>query len=516
MRRDVVLALFLSLAALPCAASLSEQSALEAGWEPGRLRGDARRALNGAPVAPGAVVEAERALPVVRAALERLLERAARDRGPSPEESALSLNSFFRRTMAGLIVTDTDGGVVGAGLEGVIKAAGLEGAVSPKTLGRGVVFDHHGAFFDPADPEDNSTMQVLDRIEGLLVGAGTAEEKAERVRSEFRQVYTDNLGDGAWTMWIVRHLDVVVRLPGLRDLIRKATWFEDFGTFGSRHRLDPRSIDPRLYDPAAVELQKAVFRVYDDAMAKKGLLSDRYESLPPAERAQVVEEVLAGMTRMLSDARLRAESAKAFDRGVDSNLAEARKAVWGPKRLDALLERRDVSKKAFDDIVVVGRFSSGRVFQDWSTTPLLEPDKTTQLTVTESDGDEFGRRTQVILALRNGKTAPSFSAAGAWLNRANVEKSSRIAEEAAAKARKTGDARLGAAAERLLAESEAARRAVDAGRPPASALVGALFGRDALQVSFSPALLRLSGEEVVVELGRYLKSREEGASRDPR
>ncbi|MDD5657227.1 MAG: hypothetical protein PHF00_08230, partial [Elusimicrobia bacterium] len=335
----------------------------------------------------------------------------------------------------------------------------------PQKLAEGVTADHHQGFFKPETPERNSTMQVLDRVEAVLDGPGTREQKLERLKRSFSNISTDNLGDGAWSMWILNNIERVAADPVLRQRIRLATHFEDFGVFGRQAYASARNA-PNL--AKALNLQQAVFKAYDDALKKYGLSgSDRFGSLPPERQRALMDEVLRNMTRALDDPNARAELAGAFGQEVTAVEQQVRAARTGlSPEAKQQLAKEGGDPKALDDIFIYDsdKVKAEGVFSGWGGVPLAH-NKNMQLSFQRlADG-----RTQFILAVPNGEKAPSLAPLGEALAKANAEKAARLG----------------------LSEHD-----VKEGK------AGQVVGRgDTLQFAFAPGIL-LSPEEIMLALAR--------------
>ncbi len=227
-----------------------------------------------------------------------------------------------RLGQGGLVVADTTEGV-------------LPSFASNKGLSRGVVFDHHGAHFDPLHPEVDSSMKVLGEVEEWIAQNGVSAKSLEGLGRRFERVYTDNLGDGLWSAWIARNIGRVASDPALRDRIRMATDYEDFGFFG-RKALAQAQGDAAKAE--AIELQHAAFNGYDALLKRYGLNSDRFGSLPKPQQQQILEGALGHLDRILDDAVFRKAQAAEFGRSLEQarKAAEAARLPIAPEFADAL------------------------------------------------------------------------------------------------------------------------------------------------------------------------------------
>ncbi|KAB2839255.1 hypothetical protein F9K50_07880, partial [bacterium] len=179
--------------------------------------------------------------------------------------------------------------------------------------------DHHGRFAN----KKNSTEQLVDRMEATLdqvksdpkalaeakkdkaamdearkglQEAGVKEPSDQQVaeiaaamrKMNLREVTTDNLADGAWSVWIAKHQARVLADPALRKTINEATHFEDFTAFGTTYS----EKDP------GVRMQAALFQKYGEILQRNGIVgSDRF---PPDKAHQVMGEALAAIDRMVA------------------------------------------------------------------------------------------------------------------------------------------------------------------------------------------------------------------------
>ncbi len=244
--------------------------------------------------------------------------------------------------------------------------------------------DHHGRFAN----KKNSTEQLVDRMEAALdvaksdpknieaakkdkaamaqarqglIEAGiknpseqqTAEIAAGLRELNLKEVTTDNLADGAWSVWIAKHQARVLADPALRKTINDATHFEDFTAFGTTY-------DPK--DPS-IRLQASLFQKYGEILQRNGIIgSDRF----PPDKAQVVMgEALRAIDQMVGDPVAREKAAGDFFTQVE----EARK-VAGTDGLmkDASVHDGDVNLSVFD-LTKLGKFT---VFQQWLALPRVE------------------------------------------------------------------------------------------------------------------------------------------------
>lgn len=324
---------------------------------------------------------------------------------------------------------------------------------------KGLIIDHHGRHYDPQAPEVNATMKYLDGVEQALAGPGTMAEKVARLKQDSAIHSTNNLGDGAWSAWIAKNIERVAADPALRARIRTATEFEDFGFFGAKAYVSAKG-NPALTE--AIELQQAVFKVYDQALTRHGIKgSDRFDALPAAKQRILMDEVMADMTRVVDSPGLRQSNAKSFAADIESakNQVQAARTGLTPEAR-AKLVSEGVDPKALDDIFIYNadKVQGGGTFANWGG-PAMAHESGLQLNFKTLAND----RTQFILAVPNGKAAQNLKPIGEAIAKANVEKAAGM------------------------------------GLKPTEA--GAVMGRDALQFAFAPGLV-LTSEEIMMVMAR--------------
>lgn len=235
------------------------------------------------------------------------------------------------------------------------------------------VVDHHGPFLKKPDgsaQKANATMQLMNRFEDALRASGAkdvtnptdAQVREAMTRLNLKEVATDNLADGAWSVWMARNQSQILKNPELRALIREATYFEDFTAFsqGKYDRGDP-----------AIELQAALFAQYGRILRENGIAgSDRI----PADKAEaIMADTLKAMDAVLANPTERARLADAFWENVDAARAKAEAAVIHEAQVDG----RTVVK--FYDMAQLNGFT---VFEQW----LAVPDIYRQRPQTNADG----------------------------------------------------------------------------------------------------------------------------------
>lgn len=259
------------------------------------------------------------------------------------------------------------------------------------------VLDHHGVYGQGR----NSTEQMLDLFEEMLVfaGGGRALDHPTDAQLDFairalniREISTDNLGDGGWCVWIAQNQRRVLSDSALRDLIRRATHFEDFTAFGNYYdRQDP-----------AVQLQAAIFKRYGDNLRAKEIFgSDRF---PPDKSKAVIADAMRDISELLDHESLRAEVAEAFWSEVDAAREVARQSV--------ILERSREGRNVFSmyDLIPLRPFS---IFAQWLSVPDIQrKNPLTQklpLQATVNSMPAVGELSRIlpIIAIPNGLKLPS-------------------------------------------------------------------------------------------------------------
>jgi len=290
--------------------------------------------------------------------------------------------------------------------------------------------DHHGRFAN----KKNSTEQLVDRMETALdvaksdpknidaakkdkvamdqarkglLEAGVKDPSEQQVAEiaaglrelNLKEVTTDNLADGAWSVWIAKHQARVLADPALRKTINEATHFEDFAAFGTTY-------DAK--DPS-IRLQAALFQKFGDVLQRNGIVgSDRF---PPDKAQAVMGEALRAIDLMVGDPVAREKAAGEFF----SQVEEARK-IAGTDGLmkDASVHDGDVNLSVFD-LTKLGKFT---VFQQWLALPRVEAQAgqphTMQVSVVPlgkakmADGmPTDAPRTLQIVAIPDGRSLPS-------------------------------------------------------------------------------------------------------------
>jgi hypothetical protein len=161
--------------------------------------------------------------------------------------------------------------------------------------------------------------------------------------AKLKTVTTDNLGDGALAVWASQNLDRLVRDPSLRRSLAGATFYEDFGVFGTKWT----EIERRLASPSsrllssemqetrqraantlssARELTEALFNQYDnllqDAYRRHPEIpgvasSDRFNMLPRDEQIQITRKAVSAIDRAISDPNYRQQQAQEFRQSVE-------------------------------------------------------------------------------------------------------------------------------------------------------------------------------------------------------
>ncbi|MBU0478727.1 hypothetical protein KKC91_09195 [bacterium] len=376
------------------------------------------------------------------------------------------------RMGAGLVIFDNDAGITQE-LQALVEDIAFEGGRPDiRELVKGIIFDHHGLFYDPENPEVNSVMQVLDYIENVLQREGNENEKIAFLKQAFQgNISTDNIGDGSLALWICYNLDEIIDDAPLRKKIRYATWVEDFGLFQDAVPPLASVQDPDFRE--GIGIGYAMLNLYNRVLQEYGVKgSDRFGQLKREVQKLLINDVLEGITDAIYDVSSREAGAGRFLRDVErakSVTSAAHKSFM--REVRTFLKREGLDLSVLDDIYIVLEDPSGSnngLFADWVAGPgshtkpihlALKP------LAPSSDGNP---RFQMILSVvSHGKEQkmPSLAALGQQIQEANLKKASRMG----------------------ILEGQA----------------GAVFGRDAVQVAFGPGLLLLPKEILKVVADFY-------------
>lgn len=289
--------------------------------------------------------------------------------------------------------------------------------------------DHHGRFAN----EKNATMQVLDHFEAALEAVRNDPEALAQARADraimreaggdpvvaaairklgIRQVTTDNLNDGAWSVWLARNQARVLRDPALRTLIRDATFFEDFTAFGTNYdRSSP-----------GVELQAALFKRYNDILTRHQIRgSDRFT---PQQAEAVMAEAMRAIDSLVTDPAAvwnRRAEAESFWRGVDE-------AVGALKR-DAAMDGPTADGVIFYDLSRVSQYPT---ITQWLAVPIAHS-LSLQVTVapmppaTTASG-ATAPRSLMFVAIPNGRFLPTGKGLLSVVDRMNAAEAAKAQE----------------------------------------------------------------------------------------
>jgi hypothetical protein len=251
------------------------------------------------------------------------------------------------------------------------------------------ILDHHGVY----GQEKNSTMQMLDLFEKALYEAH-GDVKKTIANLNLRQVSTDNLGDGGWCLWIARNQERVLRDPGLRRLIREATFFEDFSAFGD-------GFDPKA---PAVRLQLALFDRYNQIVQKHGLqMMDRLSGLPTEKVEQAMNEVVAAIDEVLPKEGSEELPPTTLEAGDKTWMGILQEAAPLAKR-EATMKESVAGKILFMNLDVLKE--KYPIFTRWLAVPRAH-DLSLQVTV-DTKGTENGvTRREMLIAIPHGRELPS-------------------------------------------------------------------------------------------------------------
>ncbi len=288
--------------------------------------------------------------------------------------------------------------------------------------------DHHGRFANPK----NSTEQLIDRMDASLDAvrsdpktlaeakqdkaamaaarqgleqagnknpseAQVAEIAAALKQMNLKEVTTDNLADGGWSVWIAKNQARVLADPALRQVITEATHFEDFTAFGTTYS----------ENSPGVRLQAALFQKYGEILKANGIIgSDRFS---PAQAQEVMGEALRVIDDMVANPANREVAAKEFFTKVE---AARKQALESGLMKDASVHEGDTNLSFFD----LTKLSEFTVFQQWLALPRVEAvsgqPHTMQVSVIPQkpiaapDGTQVPRTLQFV-AIPDGRSLPS-------------------------------------------------------------------------------------------------------------
>src|SRR4029434_6238374 len=173
-----------------------------------------------------------------------------------------------------------------------------------------------------------------------------AEIAATLRQMNLKEVTTDNLADGGWSVWMAKNQARVLADPALRKLITDATHFEDFTAFGTTYS----EKDP------GVRLQAALLQKYGGILKAEGIVgSDRF---PPDKADKVMGEALKAIDEMVADPTKREAAATEFFAKVE----EGRKIVLEQGVMKDVSVTQGDTQLIFVDLTKLGDLT---VFQQW-------------------------------------------------------------------------------------------------------------------------------------------------------
>jgi hypothetical protein len=348
-----------------------------------------------------------------------------------------------------------------------------------RTIMKDIIMDHHdvGLFYDSEQPETNTTMHLLTLIERELSTHG--DQAGPILARTFQSVSTDNLGDVALSLWILRHLPRVLADKTLRHDLASIAWIEDFGIFGTLLR--DVLAKPNSSMEFLMNTDYAILRLYDKTLQKFNVIgSDRFTfALSPEQQHALIEEIIAGIDRILDEhgGAARTEGARAFHQDI----ADA-KPFWqvAEERSRGAFTAAglDINGPLSGEIVwynATHEKAPGGVFANWVAAAQLLPERIQQLSVSALPNGRFG----LILAVRNGMNiqflaqhGTTLAGVGEALNNANEKKMRKLP---------------------LLYPQ------------PTATDLRPVVGRTAIQFSFNPGLI-LTFEEIAQTMDAYARS----------
>ena len=357
---------------------------------------------------------------------------------------------------------------------------------------KGPTVDHHGKFREADRPFNNTTKQVLNRVEEIGRDTSLSEvQKADLLKKEFGTVTTDNIGDGMMAIYVARNSEKIMKDPELRSVIKSANFYEDFAMFGTKYQ---EIAQKSARFKKGVETDQALLDLYDEVGKKYGLKgSDRFDSLPAEKQKALVEDVQSGIGKVLNDpteaARRRANFLAGQERAVASIKSNA---LIGESSPIAQLAAQKAGSGPIHDALQKIQFvesdkipASNGVFTNWSGVPMTH-DKSLQMSVFT---DANTGKTGFILAVPHGRTDPKL---GIDISNAIRTENERIMKEFP---------------ERLKA---AQAKAAAAGMDPAK-VTGGFVGSRGSDLNFSFDGVLLTKDEVLATTAKVLAEQKTAA-----
>lgn len=184
-----------------------------------------------------------------------------------------------------------------------------------------LVFDHHGPFGALVKPKVNSAKLIIQEIRRIASTDAPKPMRTRELAHALGPVATDNLGDGAWCVWLVRHAVRLAEDGALLARIERLQELEDFDFFAG-----PTKFRQWGYPADLVQQQYAVLAKYDEVLTRylnqhgRVARADRFDVLPPPAQLELMGEVQRHLDAVVLglgspvDARSAAET---FERGLE-------------------------------------------------------------------------------------------------------------------------------------------------------------------------------------------------------
>ncbi len=237
-----------------------------------------------------------------------------------------------------------------------------DGSNLPKKFADLLVTDHHDGFgasyFDPQTPKKNTTMQLLDFIENELnLSGGNTKVALENLKRRIGSPATDNLADGMESVYIVNHLERFLEDPSLRDKMRVAQYFVDFGVFGGKSfELDPATTLAKVFPNkkfteedirVGIQIGKAILQNYNEIILNPQneiKMGDRFHETTfgtakaDDKQKAIAEQALSGLDTILNPSKVTERIA------LEKKFKEMREIATSAVQKQATNLRQDMAK----------------------------------------------------------------------------------------------------------------------------------------------------------------------------
>ncbi|MBI5623038.1 MAG: diguanylate cyclase [Elusimicrobia bacterium] len=300
--------------------------------------------------------------------------------------------------------------------------AGLKGVDLATAKRLGLVLGRRAPSLESSAAE-SAGVRLLDLVDEVMLDPGATEAKIQFLRQRFGKYAAESLGDGAWPAWIIENVSLVARDPALRSRLRGAVQSGDAGLLGKAG--EAFGTDPALSE--GIELQQAVFDVYDAALKRQGISgTDRFDTKSAEVQKALLAEVMGEMTRVVKDPKARASRAEHFRQALGSAAEKVSAAAVDLAAARAALPKQGAPASGLDAVFA---FDAGRIPAEVGVFALsggVAADRGRSLVVGFEPmpaGPGGESRTGVFLAAPDPKAAGSLKAVGEAINKANREKS---------------------------------------------------------------------------------------------